>query len=170
MPLEFQSLAGGTTDTPTDEPRVDPDIATAGSSLAQRLRGQLEKVPNRRRDFSVPPRDVWGDDLVMVARPVSLDAQSTAVSIIEGATERILYRDEAGALVPIEAVPEAGGVGGWEGVARVAGLVNPDGPPMSIGQIITRVCGSREVLALFGDEVASWVAGRRSTAEQLLGE
>lgn len=168
MPLEFQAAAGGTLDTVDGEvtgPAVTPDVVAAfGGTTAARMRAKHSQLRARTREFPMPPADVWGDDLVLVAKPVKIEDGMTNVEVIAEATTEIRLRGDDGQL---RAVPED-----WAGLGRLMGVVSddPDGPPVSVGQIITAVCSSREIVGALADDIIAFTLGRRSRIAQALGE
>lgn len=167
--------------------------ARAGVTPAARMRARMRQLEEREEQFPVPPRDVWRGDLVMVAKPVTIEAGMRAVALIAAATKQMLWRDDDGELRPVEACewetleldehgmpvdgePMGQCAPGWLGVAQLAGLVDGEGrslatrKPMSVGQIIVQVVKTTEALVIWSDDVASWIAGTRTAMERALGE
>lgn len=159
---------------PPGEVTAQDELAMDAGSPAARLRARLAQVSSRRHEFAVPPRDVWGDDLVMVAQPVEIERGMTLVSVVAEATVSILWRDNDGKMKPIEEVdvePGRKARPGWIGVGEVAGIITPDtAARTSVGDVIAKVCGTEEVLGVFVQDVLAWNSGRRSEVAALLGE
>jgi hypothetical protein len=136
------------------------DEAAFDGSLAATMRARAERLAKRTKEFSVPPWDVWGNDLVMVAQPVRLREGMSYVQLIIDATAKVLYRDDATG--DLQEIPD-----GWAGVAKIMGL----GENVTLGQVVKRVCGSEEALGVgLAEPVMAFIVGRRSQIEQALGE
>jgi hypothetical protein len=134
-------------------------VARTQDTLAARLRAKAAELNNRTAKFAVPPLDVWGQDLVVEVRHLELK-EMPDLRLIAEATQRVLFRNEQGQL---EEIP-----GGWEGVGRIMELT--DAGDVTVGQIITAVCGSREAVHTLAVEVVAWIMGRTGKHEQALGE
>lgn len=169
-PLDFQPEGGRsvalTDDAPVfDAPAVTADVvASFGGTVKDRMRAKRVALERRTRQFPMPPTDVWGDDLVLVAKPVDLVDGMTNVEVIAESTHDVLLRDDTGAM---RSVPE-----GWAGVGRLMGVVSddPDGPPVSVGQIILAVCSSKAIVGALADDLVGFTLGRRSRIAEALGE
>jgi hypothetical protein len=171
------------TASPAREVTADDVARTEPQSSAAKLRARVAKVENRQERFAVPPRDVWGKDLVMVARPVKLKDGTPDVAFIAQSTVDVLWRDDSdGELKPIEEldvewIDDAGDPvtrkarPGWLGIGEVAGIITPENVARtSIGDVINRVFGHEDVIAVFMEQLVSWTVGRRSEVAAALGE
>lgn len=153
------------------EPVLPEVVAQATGSAAARMRAKIAQLQDRERRFRVPPEDVWGEDLWLVAKPVTFRPDQTGYQIIAEATKAILWRDDDGVLKPIEQAPDAHGQSGWAGVGRVAGIVtDANERDVSVGDIIKRVTSSDDVAAVLSEDISAWTIGRRSAMERALGE
>jgi hypothetical protein len=185
---EHEQTPGGPAVSPAQAPPVEPqqpaprevtaeaEATFEPESAAAKLRARMARVQNREHRFPVPPLDVWGDDLVMVARPVELKRGMTLVALVAQMTVDMLWRDDdTGELESITEVdaPEFDrkARAGWLGVGEVAGIITPDtAARTSVGDVIGKVCGTEEVLGVFVQDLVAWIAGRRSEVAAALGE
>lgn len=134
--------------------------ATQKGTAAARLRAKAQELRQRTKRFDVPPDDVWGGELVLVAHPVEIKSNMPNVKLIFDATERLELLDpDTGQFEEIQ--------DGWFGVGRLMGLT---GDEVTAGQIITAVCSSKEVVGGLAEQVLAFIMGRQSQIEQALGE
>lgn len=142
-------------------------VAQFEGSTAARLRAKTAELENRTKQFDVPPEDVWNGELVLLAKPCKLRQGQTGLQLIAECTADVLVMD-GGALRPVAEVAGSGGLSGWEGVGRLMGVGEAE--KVSVGQIITKVCSSDDVVGAWGDKLVGWILGRRSAIERALGE
>lgn len=135
------------------------DVAEVDGSLAARLRARSEKLRERTQRIPVPPDDVWNGDLVLVIKPAKVKDRMSKAALIADATDHLEFRTETG---QFETIPD-----GWVGVGRLMGV---DDGAVTVGQIITQVCSSQEVVGALGNDVLEFIFGRAVAAEQELGE
>lgn len=139
---------------PTSEQVAD----AVDGSLAARLRAKAQEAQQHStKQFDVPG---WDGDLVLVARLIR-DRKRIAQNIrneqfIVEATSDVLFRDDQGELQSL---------GGWQGVAKAMQL-----PDATLGQVVRTVLDNPIRLDAFTNDLVTWMAGRRSDLEQLLGE
>jgi hypothetical protein len=158
-PIYLHPAGGEDEDDPavTSGATVSQRADAADGSLAGRLRAVLTDEGERTREFPVPGRD----GLVLVARAVrdrkQIDAGMSNARLILEATDRLLLRDEDGGTETIE--------GGWQGVADIMGASEE-----SLGRVVTAVLDNPLRLDGFAEQLITWMMGRRSQIEQLLGE
>lgn len=152
LPAE-DAAAAAASEAPTPERVAE---ATNGS-LAARLRAKHAEIQQGTKQFEVPG---WDGDLVIVARVVrdrkQLAQGMTNEQLIVEATTQVLYRDEDGELQDI---------GGWKGVGEHMGLTD-----FTLGQVVRAVLDNPLRLDGFAEGLISWMMGRRSAVEAVLGE
>lgn len=140
---------------------VAPEIAAAvDGALASKMRARFQSLKNRTKQFSVPPWDVWGDDLVLVGKPIDIEADMTNEQVVVQATVKLLARDDDTG--KLEEIP-----GGWAGAAKLMGISDDQ---VTLGQIVKQVTSSKEALGGLAEQIVAFTMGRRSQLEQALGE
>lgn len=138
-------------------PGPEQVAAATDGSLAARLRAKHAEIQQGTETFDVPG---WDGDLVVKAK-VLRDRKRLAEGIsnealVVEATEQVLYRDDDGELRDI---------GGWKGVGEIMGLTG-----VTLGQVVRAVLDNPLRLDGFAEQLISWMMGRRSRIEQVLGE
>ena len=156
--------ANGASDYETVAPPgtgVTPDdTAKATGSLTARLEAKKQLLESRTKRIPVPPDDVWAGELMLICKPVPIRTNMPFAALVEQATVGLeILNPDTGAFDPVE--------DGWVGIGRLMGI---DTRRVSVGQVITAVCSSREVLAGLAEQILAFITGRQSTVEQALGE
>jgi hypothetical protein len=148
-----EAAAAAAAAAPTPERVAD----AIDGSIAARLRAKHAEIQQGTRQFDVPG---WDGDLVVVARVVrdrkQLAAGMTNEQLVVEATSQVLYRDDAGGMQDI---------GGWAGVGQAMGLES-----VTLGQIVRAVLDNPLRLDGFAESIISWMMGRQSAVEAVLGK
>lgn len=157
---------------PAEQPVTHENVAEQVGTIAARMRAAAARARDRTKNFPVPPVDVWGDDLVLVAQDCDLEQGMTGLALVAAMTRDVLARDpRTGDMVPVADVPEAHGQSGWAGVGRIMGVVtDANADAISAGAIILACCGTPQIVAAWSDGLVAWLVGRRGTIERVLGE
>jgi hypothetical protein len=139
-------------------PTPEQVAAPTNGSLAARLQAKLAKIQSGTDDFEVPG---WDGELVLRAKVVrdrkQLAAGLTNEQLLLEATEQVLYRDDDG---------ELRDCGGWLGVGRLMGLQGD----FTLGAVVRAVLDNPLRLDGFAEKLISWMMGRQSAVERVLGE
>lgn len=138
-----------------------PEVVAAaadGGSLGAKLRAKLAQIEKGTKEFDIPG---WDGELVMVAQIVRDSKQiaqgMTNEQLIIAATQKIQARNDDGELEDL---------GGWEAVGAVMGMQGE----YTLGQVVRAVLDNTLRLDAFAVVLTSWMAGRKSVIEQVLGE
>lgn len=145
------------------------------SSLAARMQARAAQLKARTKPMEVPPHDVWSGELVAVMKAVPIKHGQTFASLIVEATDHLMaydpdagdFRREEDGTFTADSTGSWRRLSGWGEIGELMGLV---GDRVTLGQIVTAVCGSEDVLGGFAETVIAFIMGRQSAIERFLGE